>query len=113
MNLEDAARSLDAFYRNAPLTKRISELELALARVRRGDGDHLLEKEGIVTPVLDSALLLKATVGQIHLVIHAVGTLLFLPHVLEDGESIEYLSLGAGNTGVPVRGWALSLDLFI
>lgn len=33
--------------------------------------------------------------------IHALGILLCLPHVLEDGERVEYLSLGAGNTGRP------------
>jgi hypothetical protein len=32
-------------------------------------------------------------------VIHALGILLCLPHILQNGESIEYVSLGAGNTG--------------
>jgi hypothetical protein len=32
-------------------------------------------------------------------VIHAVGILTALPHILEHDERIETLSLGAGNTG--------------
>jgi hypothetical protein len=34
-------------------------------------------------------------------VIHALGILLCLPHILRQGESIECVSLGAGNTGRP------------
>jgi hypothetical protein len=32
-------------------------------------------------------------------VIHALGILLCLPHILRPGEVIDYVSLGAGNTG--------------
>jgi hypothetical protein len=32
-------------------------------------------------------------------VIHSLGILLCLPHLLNEGETIEYVSLGAGNTG--------------
>ena len=37
--------------------------------------------------------------GQINVVIHALGILLCLPHILRPGEVIDYVSLGAGNTG--------------
>jgi len=37
--------------------------------------------------------------GQINVTIHALGILLCLPHILEQGETVEYVSLGAGNTG--------------
>jgi hypothetical protein len=37
--------------------------------------------------------------GQINVVIHALGILLCLPYILRPGERIEYVSLGAGNTG--------------
>ena len=37
--------------------------------------------------------------GQINVTIHALGILLCLPHILEVGETVEYVSLGAGNTG--------------
>ena len=37
--------------------------------------------------------------GQINVTIHALGILLCLPHILESDERVEYVSLGAGNTG--------------
>lgn len=37
--------------------------------------------------------------GQINVVVHALGILMALPAILEDGERVEDLSLGAGNTG--------------
>ncbi len=42
---------------------------------------------------------LKRLAGQVNVVIHALGILLCLPHILEGGEKVEYVSLGAGNTG--------------
>src|SRR6185312_8344604 len=36
---------------------------------------------------------------QIHVVIHAVGVMLLIPQIMEPDERIEYVSLGAGNTG--------------
>jgi len=41
----------------------------------------------------------KALAGQINVVVHALGILLALPAILQDGEVVEDLSLGAGNTG--------------
>ncbi len=49
--------------------------------------------------VLSAAAEMKRLSGQINVVIHALGILLCLPHILEDGEKVEYVSLGAGNTG--------------
>lgn len=37
--------------------------------------------------------------GQINTLLHTVGILRSLPHILEPGEVVESLSLGAGNTG--------------
>jgi hypothetical protein len=42
---------------------------------------------------------MKRVAGQINVVIHTIGILLCLPHVLEPGERVLSLSLGAGNTG--------------
>jgi len=52
-------------------------------------------------PLLDAALFMKQAAGQVNVLIHAVGILLSLPHILQDGEVVESLSLGAGNTGRP------------
>jgi hypothetical protein len=43
--------------------------------------------------------LVKRLAREINVVIHALGILLCLPHILEPEETIEYVSLGAGNTG--------------
>jgi len=48
---------------------------------------------------LDAALVIKRASGQINVLVHAIGILNALPHILEEGEIVENLSLGAGNTG--------------
>jgi hypothetical protein len=48
---------------------------------------------------LDAALLIKRVSGQINVLVHAIGILNALPYVLDAGEVVESLSLGAGNTG--------------
>lgn len=42
---------------------------------------------------------MKRLAGQVNVTIHALGILLCLPHILEPGERVESVSLGAGNTG--------------
>jgi hypothetical protein len=49
--------------------------------------------------VLSAAAEMKRLAGQINVTIHALGILLCLPHILEPHEQVEYVSLGAGNTG--------------
>ncbi len=56
---------------------------------------------GALEETLNSAGQLKRLVGQLNVVIHALGILLCLPKILEAGETIESVSLGAGNTGRP------------
>src|SRR5208283_3156081 len=53
---------------------------------------------GAKADVLGAAGQIKQLAGQINVVIHALGILLCLPHILRAGEVIEYVSLGAGNT---------------
>lgn len=48
---------------------------------------------------LAAAAEMKRLAGQINVTIHALGILLCLPHILEPEERVEYVSLGAGNTG--------------
>jgi len=52
-----------------------------------------------VSEILAEKQYLKKISLQVDVAIHAYGILSALPHILEDGEAIEYLSLGAGNTG--------------
>lgn len=55
--------------------------------------------EGLTEHVLAGSLLVKAASAQIDVVLHAAGIIAALPYVLEPDERIEYVSLGAGNTG--------------
>ncbi len=81
------------------LTGHISALEQALAGRNREEAIALVAEDGITGEALLAALAIKAMTGQIDVVVHALGILVSLPHLLEDGEVIESLSLGAGNTG--------------
>jgi hypothetical protein len=44
-------------------------------------------------------LLVKHSAGQINAIVRAVRILVALPKILEPGELVQSLSLGAGNTG--------------
>lgn len=99
LDLQDAAKSLEAFYGGSSLTKRISQLETCVSQKCGKDVDTLLCEEGVCGDVLDSAFLFKSVAGQINVVIHALAVLISLPRILENGEIVQYVSLGAGNTG--------------
>lgn len=54
---------------------------------------------GIGPDLLEAAATVKRAAAQIDVLIHSIGILHLLPSILEEGETVEYLSLGAGNTG--------------
>jgi hypothetical protein len=58
--------------------------------------DAVLEFRGASSALADR---IKGLAAQIDVILHTVGILLSLPHVLLPGERIISLSLGAGNTG--------------
>ena len=58
-----------------------------------------LERASAGRDALAAAADLKRLAGQVDVTIHALGILLCLPCILQAGETVEYLSLGAGNTG--------------
>jgi hypothetical protein len=66
---------------------------------QRRAAERTIANNEIDEVVLKGALEIKDLAGQIHVEIHAVGMLVVLPHILERGERIESVSLGAGNTG--------------
>lgn len=101
MNLTDAIAQLETFSRPAHLSQRISNLERAYQGQRGEATAELLESEGLETATLDAAVAIKQAAGQINVAIHALGIVLALPHLLDPDETIQYISLGAGNTGRP------------
>jgi hypothetical protein len=80
------------------LASTISGLEFKFVNLDRRRIELQLKESAIERGLVDSALKLKRTAAQIDVVIHAVGILVMLPTILEEGERIESLSLGAGSS---------------
>jgi hypothetical protein len=81
------------------LTQTIYQIEKSVKGVSAENYAAVLSVSGAKAEVLGAAGVVKQLAGQINVVIHALGILLCLPHILRPGEIIEYVSLGAGNTG--------------
>lgn len=81
------------------LTRTLGRIEGEVRGLSADDCDAFLEQAGAGREVLAAAAEMKRLAGQINVTIHALGILLCLPHILEQGERVEYVSLGAGNTG--------------
>jgi hypothetical protein len=96
--IEDAIHWLQTF-RGANLTRTIYRIETSLKGASADSYASVLTTSGARTEVLGAAGLIQQMAGQINVVIHTLGILLCLPHILRPGEVIEYVSLGAGNTG--------------
>lgn len=94
----DAIHLLQTF-RGVDLTQTIYRIEKSLKGVSTENYSAVLATSGAKAEVLGAAGLIKQLAGQINVVIHALGILLCLPHILRPNEIIEYVSLGAGNTG--------------
>lgn len=98
MNIEDAAKSIQDF-ENGDLTDRLFHLEANFRGVNNTSAKMLCEQENLTPNLLEAAFSIKKLAAQINVLIHGVGILTALPQILDKDEHIEYLSLGAGNTG--------------
>lgn len=98
MDLIEAARRLESLD-NGDLTGRLASFEATFRSQDAVTAETLCEECGISESSVEAAFVLKTAAAQINVVIHAIGILTALPHILADGERIESLSLGAGNTG--------------
>ena len=96
--LLDAIRAVDRFS-GGDLTRQIGQLELALKGCDQGRSRAVGFDAGVTSQLLAAAYSLKRAAGQVHVVIHAVAISLLVPKIIEQGERVEYVSLGAGNTG--------------
>ncbi len=86
-------------FKSANLTEKIAQIERNMCLSSKGIAENLNLRNGISLELLKSAFIVKAASAQINVVIHAVGILYALPYILDVGERVESLSLGAGNTG--------------
>jgi hypothetical protein len=91
--------SLLTQFTGSDLTQTLARVEKSFCGVTVGSCQNFLDDVGAHKDVLAAAARMKRIAGQINVTIHALGILLCLPHILEEGEQIKYLSLGAGNTG--------------
>jgi len=94
-------QSIQAFrqFCGADLTATLAQIEASIRGVKAEQLAEALPLVGASESTLAGAGHLKRLLGQLNVVIHAVGILVCLPKILEPGETIESVSLGAGNTG--------------
>lgn len=98
VDLAEVAHVLERFAR-ADLGATLAGIERAVQGLSAETCADTLSSAGVSIDVLAAAASLKRIAGQVNVAIHATGILLCLPHILESDEAVEYVSLGAGNTG--------------
>ncbi|MDP1794368.1 MAG: hypothetical protein Q8K63_09560 [Acidimicrobiales bacterium] len=81
------------------LRYRIASVESAVQGRRALEALEAAKAWGVNKSLLAGARVAKRAAAQVDVVLHAAGILHALPHVLDDDEVVEYVSLGAGNTG--------------
>jgi hypothetical protein len=94
--LAAALALLEALTKTSGPTAWIGGLE---GRLEGADGVRirsLLDREGIGTVTLGAAIQIKRMSGQINVLVHAIRIVNALPYILEPGEVVQVLSLGAG-----------------
>ncbi len=96
--IEDAIHLLQTF-RGADFRRTIGRIEKSSKGASSNSCASLLTTCGARADVLGAAGQIKQLAGQINVVIHTLGILLCLPRILRPGEVVDYVSLGAGNTG--------------
>lgn len=94
-------RSIQAFrqFCGADLTATLAQVEASIRGAKAEQLAEVLPTLAASESTLAGAGHLKRLLGQLNVVIHAVGILVCLPKIIEPGERVEYVSLGAGNTG--------------
>lgn len=98
MDIKEAAQIIKDFEATS-LTSKISSIEHALVGKKKKQTETFFERNGLDTNLLEAASQIKSLAAQINVIMHAAGILTALPHILEEGEVIQYVSLGAGNIG--------------
>ncbi len=98
MDLAQAVAAIQKFG-GTDLTQTLTTVEASVRGMRGENSTRAVAACGANNEVLAAAGLMKQLAGQINVVIHALGTLLCLPRLLEPTEAVQYVSLGAGNTG--------------
>lgn len=98
-SLEQAAKLVEDFGVGPALGMRIASLEAAGQGCGLPEVKQLLAQDDLGEEIVAAARIIKALAGQVNVILHAAGIMVSLPWILEPGEIVESLSLGAGNTG--------------
>jgi hypothetical protein len=80
------------------LASKIAELEFRAVGLDKVRVANWLHTDSINQDLLGASRTITRAAAQIDVVLHALGILLHLPSILEDGETVESLSLGAGSS---------------
>lgn len=98
MTIPQDMKALEAFQGDS-LTASLSRIEGSIVGLNGDQLSAFCADRSIDASFMSSAASVKKVAGQINVIIHAAGTLCSLPHILNPGEVVESVSLGAGNTG--------------
>jgi len=98
MSIANAFKTMDVF-QGVSLTQSLSRMEKEIVGHGVADMKTFCGGLGIDNTLMASAVSIKKLAGQINTIIHAAGILCALPHLMESGEKVKSVSLGAGNTG--------------
>ena len=98
MDLIKAANALQTFG-GENLTQTLADVERAIRGTTPITYANAVKTFSVTPELLTAAGLMKQVAGQINVIVHAAGILTILPHILRKDEIVEYVSLGAGNTG--------------
>lgn len=71
------------------LTGNLANIEKSIIKLNSSDSSKFCQNLGIDDKFMQSALSIKEIAGEINVIIHAVGILLSLSSILEEGEAIE------------------------
>ncbi|PCJ21872.1 MAG: hypothetical protein COA96_15065 [SAR86 cluster bacterium] len=98
MSINQAIKGIEGF-KGESLTDVLAAFENDIVGLDSNNSNKFCESNAINKGLLNSALIVKQASSQIDVIIHASGILYSLPRLLEKGEFVESVSLGAGNTG--------------
>lgn len=86
-------------FQGESLTESLSLIESRIRGISSNTSEEFSLSFGVNNDLVQSVRAVKKVAGQINVVLHAAGIMNSLPTLLQGGEIVESVSLGAGNTG--------------
>jgi len=98
MSIDQSIQAITNF-QGLSLTESLSTIETAIIGLNSDQLRTFCASQGIDNTFMLSAASIKKIAGQINVIIHAAGILCSLPSLLKPRETVQSVSLGAGNAG--------------